>query len=204
MEYVCWPSICTESSNGNQDALDDYRRQPKFKLRSPGTSRGQSISDFIGHGPQYHRVNLSTDFPSAGSETTTAALSATPYYLMQSPEAKDNVIQEVRNRFSGVDETNAIGIDQLKYLPTCFSEAVRKFPPAPSVFSGRVSKLGANITGKLMPEARRWHEDDDCHAMQGIQYRASELPGTEPCKIGDTSYYFVSYRSLTGSSWLAL
>ncbi|KAB8234015.1 cytochrome P450 [Aspergillus alliaceus] len=89
----------------------------------------------------------------AGSETTTAALSATPYYLMQSPEAKDNVIQEVRNRFSGVDETNAIGTDQLKYLPTCFSEAVRKFPPAPSVFSGRVSKLGANITGKLMPEA---------------------------------------------------
>ncbi|KAE8394128.1 cytochrome P450 [Aspergillus alliaceus] len=92
----------------------------------------------------------------AGSETTTAALGATPYYLTQNPEAKDNIIQEVRNRFSGVDETKAIGIDQLKYLPTCFSEAVRKFPPAPSVFSRRVSKLGANITGKLMPEARRW------------------------------------------------
>ncbi|KAE8343840.1 hypothetical protein BDV24DRAFT_161142 [Aspergillus arachidicola] len=87
----------------------------------------------------------------AGSETTTTALSATMYYLTQNPEAKAKVTKEVRSSFSSAEEITAISVNQLKYLPACFNEAMRKLPPAPAVFSRRVPKEGAYIAGNWIP-----------------------------------------------------
>ncbi|GMG53287.1 unnamed protein product [Aspergillus oryzae var. brunneus] len=87
----------------------------------------------------------------AGSETTTTALSATMYYLTQNPEAKAKVIKEVRSSFSSAEEITAISVNQLKYLPACFNEAMRKLPPAPAVFTRRVPREGAYIAGNCIP-----------------------------------------------------
>lgn len=87
----------------------------------------------------------------AGSETTTTALSATMYYLTQNPEAKAKVIKEVRSSFSSAEEITAISVNQLKYLPACFNEAMRKLPPAPAVFTRRVPREGAYIAGNWIP-----------------------------------------------------
>ncbi|KAE8365303.1 cytochrome P450 [Aspergillus caelatus] len=87
----------------------------------------------------------------AGSETTTAALSSTMYYLTQNPEAKAKVTKEIRSSFSSADEITTISVNQLKYLPACFTEAMRKLPPAPAVFTRRVPKEGAYIAGNWIP-----------------------------------------------------
>ncbi|PYH47157.1 cytochrome P450 [Aspergillus saccharolyticus JOP 1030-1] len=87
----------------------------------------------------------------AGSETTSVALSATTYYLTQNPEAKAKVIQEVRSTFSKPGEITSITVHKLEYLPACFTEAMRRFPPGPAVFPRRVPKEGAWVAGHWIP-----------------------------------------------------
>ncbi|PYH76607.1 cytochrome P450 monooxygenase [Aspergillus uvarum CBS 121591] len=87
----------------------------------------------------------------AGSETTSTALSATTYYLTQYPDAKAKVIQEVRSTFQEPGEITSISVNQLKYLPACFTEAMRRFPPGPAVFPRRVPREGAWVAGHWIP-----------------------------------------------------
>ncbi|KNG90625.1 cytochrome P450 monooxygenase [Aspergillus nomiae NRRL 13137] len=87
----------------------------------------------------------------AGNETTTTALSATTYYLTQNPEVKTQVTKKVRSTFSSADQITAINVNLLKFLPACFTEAMRIFPPAPAVFSRRVPNEGAYVAGHWIP-----------------------------------------------------
>jgi cytochrome P450 len=89
----------------------------------------------------------------AGSETTSTALTATLFALLQAPEYMARLTKEVRSTFSrGEDITMASTLDKLPYLMACLSEGLRWYPPSVSGLARVVPKGGAKICGHYVPE----------------------------------------------------
>lgn len=95
---------------------------------------------------------------SAGSETTSTALTGVTYFLARNPDALARCQAEVRGRFDREEDITFQGTSQLPYLLACIDEALRLYPPVPTALIRRtLPGRPMLIDGHLLPEHVRSH-----------------------------------------------
>ncbi|RPA85086.1 cytochrome P450 [Ascobolus immersus RN42] len=111
--------------------------------RDPETGNGYSLSEI------WSESNL---LIAAGSHTPSTALAAAFYYLTNYPEVLAKLSNEVRSKFSNLEEIrsgNLLG--SCHYVKHCLDEAMRLSPPVPTTLPREVSEGGAWIAGHYFP-----------------------------------------------------
>ena len=93
----------------------------------------------------------------AGSETTATLLSGVTFYLLKNPEALRKVTGEVRDAFAARTDITFTSVAQLPYLQACLKEALRLYPPTPSILPRRTAPEGDFINGRFIPGNVRIH-----------------------------------------------
>jgi cytochrome P450 len=89
---------------------------------------------------------------SAGSDTTSTALTATIFYLLHNSDTLKKAEAEVRARFSSIDDVKGLGMtSELPYLTACIDEALRLAPPVPSQMYREVLADGITVDGQQIP-----------------------------------------------------
>ncbi|KAK7032590.1 hypothetical protein VNI00_012853 [Paramarasmius palmivorus] len=91
----------------------------------------------------------------AGSDTTSAALAYTIYYLLRNPECYRKARKEVDEVFNAgtidaLDTTQEYG--RLAYVAACINESMRLMPPVPSNGPREVVNGGKMLCGHFLPE----------------------------------------------------
>jgi len=86
----------------------------------------------------------------AGSETTASALSAFFFYLNNTPQAKQVLVDEIRSAFSNESEISLTATAQLEYLHAVIEETLRMYPPASHTPSRTCP--GGTIDGRYIPK----------------------------------------------------
>lgn len=94
----------------------------------------------------------STTLVVAGSDTSSTAMSATFFYLANSPQAYRRAQDEVRSLFDSADEIR-IGpkLSKLVFVRACIEEALRMSPPTGASLFREVMQDGATVNGKWFP-----------------------------------------------------
>ena len=89
----------------------------------------------------------------AGSETTATALSGLTWHFLMNPETLRRCTDEVRSAFSDEGEINLINAtNRLPYIQASINEALRMYPPGPSIFPRRTHPEGFTmIAGYRIP-----------------------------------------------------
>ena len=87
----------------------------------------------------------------AGSETTATLLSGVTFHLLDNPTMLKRLAEEVRGKFSSVDDMSFVSLAQLSYLNACLQEALRIYPPIPGNLPRRTLPEGAMIAGHFIP-----------------------------------------------------
>ena len=87
----------------------------------------------------------------AGSESIATVLSGTTYWLLQNPEVKKTLTEEIDRSFTKEDEINAESVSQLPYLNACLSETNRIYPTALTGQAMRAPPGGSEICGRWIP-----------------------------------------------------
>ncbi|KAI5920170.1 isotrichodermin C-15 hydroxylase [Camillea tinctor] len=126
---------------------DDTDRRDFFyhllKARDPETGQGFSTPELWGES------NL---LIIAGSDTTSTAMAATLFYLVRNPRALQKAVEEVRSRFSDVEEIHqGAALNGCTYLRACIDEAMRMSPSVGGIPPREVLEGGAAIDGELIP-----------------------------------------------------
>ncbi|TDZ39236.1 putative branched-chain-amino-acid aminotransferase TOXF [Colletotrichum spinosum] len=89
----------------------------------------------------------------AGSDTSSTAISSTMYYLLHSPEKLSRLQAEVRSVFANVEEIDfGLKLQTCTYLRACINEGLRLSPPAGSVLHRQVEPGGVQIGDEFFPE----------------------------------------------------
>lgn len=88
----------------------------------------------------------------AGSDTSSTALSAIIFYLLNNPKALGKANVEVRSQFSSIDEIRGLNLSaKLPYLYACIDEGMRLSPPVPSHILREVLPGGIEVDGNHIP-----------------------------------------------------
>jgi cytochrome P450 len=88
----------------------------------------------------------------AGSETTATLLSGATLLLLKNPAAFIKAVDEVRMTFHRASEITFAAVNvKLPYLNACLEEALRLYPPVPSVLPRRTGPEGDIINGRFVP-----------------------------------------------------
>ncbi|MCJ1235343.1 hypothetical protein MMC14_003311 [Varicellaria rhodocarpa] len=87
----------------------------------------------------------------AGSETTATLLSGVTFFLLKNPETLRKVTDEVRDAFAARTDINFTSVAQLPYLQACLKEALRLYPPTPSILPRRTAPEGDFVNGRFIP-----------------------------------------------------
>lgn len=87
----------------------------------------------------------------AGSETSATLLSGCTWHLLRNPSILSKAQSEVRNAFSSADEIKLGTVEKLPYLRAVLEEALRMYPPVPSVFLRKTKKEGLMVDGVFVP-----------------------------------------------------
>ena len=109
-----------------------------LKARDPETGRDMADADVVN--------NLIT-FITAGHETTAVALTWTLWLLAKDLAAQQRVHDEIV-AIAGAAPIAATHVEQLFYCRQVFQEAMRLFPPAPSI--GRAPKAAMRLGGEAL------------------------------------------------------
>jgi cytochrome P450 len=88
----------------------------------------------------------------AGSETSATCLSGVMFYLLKNPATLDKLTNEIRNSFPDINEMSMQKLAKCQYLNACLQEALRMYPPAPSMLSRKILPGGGMINGYFIPE----------------------------------------------------
>ncbi|PVH88991.1 benzoate 4-monooxygenase cytochrome P450 [Cadophora sp. DSE1049] len=88
----------------------------------------------------------------AGSDGVAVTLAACMFYLLNNPHTMERLTEEIRERFSSVEEIGNPKLGSLPYLHACLEETLRMNPPKPSSLPREVLKGGLLIDGHLIPE----------------------------------------------------
>lgn len=91
-------------------------------------------------------------FVLAGSETTSALLSACTYYLLKNPTTYTRLVNEIRRAFGRQSDIKLSSIATLPYLNAVLDESMRIYPPIPTMLPRIVPAGGAMINGQFVPE----------------------------------------------------
>ena len=140
--------------------LEDYRTYQrmaaeKTKRRVERQHDGASRADFFDHVLRKGDYPLATmesqasTLIGAGSETITAALWVSSFFLLQHPQCLRKLQQEVRGAFASLEEITGDSAARLPYLRGVIDEGMRLCPPA-SMGGTRVSP-GAMVDGHYIP-----------------------------------------------------
>jgi cytochrome P450 len=124
-----------------------------FMLRSQGEEHGLSNDELVAN---------SDTLIVAGSETTATLLCGVTYYLLSTPEALEKCAMEVRNAFRSSQEISfKTASSRLPYMLPCLEEALRLFPPVPTVlFRHTLPGQVARVDGHDIPERVVNHQID--------------------------------------------
>lgn len=115
-----------------------------LKARDPETGQGFSTPELWGES------NL---LIIAGSDTTSTAMAATMFYLSRNPEALKKATDEIRSKFTDVEEIRQGPIlNSCTYLRACIDEAMRLSPSVGGIVPREVCAGGATIDGVFVPE----------------------------------------------------
>ncbi|KAI1878404.1 uncharacterized protein JN550_000586 [Neoarthrinium moseri] len=89
----------------------------------------------------------------AGSDTTSTAMAATLFYLVRSPASLQKVTEEIRSKFSDVEEIHQGPVlASCTYLRACIDEAMRMSPSVGGIVPREVLPGGIEIDGEFIPE----------------------------------------------------
>ncbi|KAI1821180.1 isotrichodermin C-15 hydroxylase [Xylaria intraflava] len=127
---------------------DDTDRRDFFyhllQARDPETGQGFSMPELWGES------NL---LIIAGSDTTSTAMAATLFYLVRNPHALQKAKEEVRSRFTDVEEiSQGPQLNSCTYLRACIDEAMRMSPSVGGIPPREVLSGGFTIDGEFVPE----------------------------------------------------
>lgn len=103
----------------------------------------------------------------AGSETSATLLSGCIWFLLQNPDVLSRLVDHVRGSFTGEAEINLISVGKLDYMLAVLDETLRLYPPVPMQSNRIVTKGGATIAGRWVPEG--------VSSMVDISNRASHI-----------------------------
>lgn len=119
-----------------------------YIMRAEGKEHGLSHAELVSN---------SDTLIVAGSETTATLLCGVTYYLLKTPSALQRCVAEVRSAFdheSQIDFASATA--KLPYMQACLNEALRLFPPVPTVLFRHVPPgQVCCIDGQQVPEGVR-------------------------------------------------
>lgn len=87
----------------------------------------------------------------AGSETTATLLSGLIFHLLKSPPVLEKLNREVREAFSSQAEMNFSTEAKLPYMQACIEEALRIYPPVPSLIPRMTLSEGLVVNGIFVP-----------------------------------------------------
>ncbi|KAF7555734.1 hypothetical protein G7046_g6479 [Stylonectria norvegica] len=114
-----------------------------LKARDPETGQGFSTPELWGES------NL---LIIAGSDTTSTAMAATLFYLVRNPHALKKVTEEIRAKFSNVEEiVHGPALGSCTYLRACIDEAMRLSPSVGGILPREVLHGGITIEGESIP-----------------------------------------------------
>lgn len=89
----------------------------------------------------------------AGSDTTSTAMAATLFYLVRNEAALRKATEEVRGKFSDVEEVvQGAALSSCSYLRACIDEAMRLSPSVGGILPREVLPGGITIDGHRIPE----------------------------------------------------
>ncbi|KAF9873688.1 branched-chain-amino-acid aminotransferase [Colletotrichum karsti] len=89
----------------------------------------------------------------AGSDTSSTAISSTIYYLLHSPDKLARLQKEVRSVFTSIDQIEfGTELQACTYLRACINEGLRLSPPAGSVLHRQVEPGGVQVGDQFYPE----------------------------------------------------
>ena len=88
----------------------------------------------------------------AGSETSATLLSGCTWFLLQNPLLLRKLEVHVRDSFTTGAEIDMVSVGKLDYMLAVLDEALRLYPPVPAQSNRIVTKGGAIIAGKWVPE----------------------------------------------------
>ncbi|KAJ5776043.1 uncharacterized protein N7511_001054 [Penicillium nucicola] len=141
------------------------KRQASFELSvekvrrrlARGTTRPDFTSYILKHStdgkgvsPEEMDANAAV-FVLAGSETTAALLSGCTYYLLRNRDKYERLLREIRGAFNSLSDINLSSLVDLPYLNAVLTEAMRVYPPIPSMLPRIVPEGGAIINDKFVP-----------------------------------------------------
>ncbi|KAG7104331.1 Cytochrome monooxygenase AKT7 like protein [Verticillium longisporum] len=126
---------------------DDTDRRDFFyhllKARDPETGQGFSTPEL------WSESNL---LIIAGSDTTSTAMAATLFYITRSPAALQKATEEIRSKFSDVEEIHqGQTLNSCSYLRACVDEAMRLSPSVGGLLPREVLPGGLTIDGSFIP-----------------------------------------------------
>lgn len=115
-----------------------------FMLRNRGKDQG--VTD--------HELASNSDIIiSAGSETTSTALTGITWFLTSNPEILARCTKEVRDYFKSDEEITFAATATLPYMLACIEEGLRMYPPVPtSLIRQTLPGRPMLIDGHLLPE----------------------------------------------------
>ena len=88
----------------------------------------------------------------AGSDTTSTAMAATLFYLVRNPSALARATEEVRSKFSDVEEIRqGATLTSCSYLRACIDEAMRMSPSVGGLLPREVLAGGMTICDEFVP-----------------------------------------------------
>ncbi|TVY85334.1 Cytochrome P450 monooxygenase aclL [Lachnellula suecica] len=87
----------------------------------------------------------------AGSETTATVLSGAIFFLLNNPEKRKILVDEIRGAFRESQDINTISVFALPYLSAVLSESLRMYPPVPIGLPRLVPEAGDTISGYWVP-----------------------------------------------------
>lgn len=85
-----------------------------------------------------------------GAESTPSALAGVTYLLLCNPTCLATLTSCLRTTFQSVDEINSVTVN-IDYLLAVLNEALRLYPPVPSIFSRVTPPEGCFIAGRYVP-----------------------------------------------------
>ena len=90
-------------------------------------------------------------FVIAGSEAVATVLTGTTYWLLQNPEVKKALVEEIDGSYTSEDQINADSVSRLPYLNACLSETNRIYPTALTGQAMRAPPGGSEACGRWIP-----------------------------------------------------